>query len=356
MTTERELKKFWESEIKHRLPPKALGQKVTLIDGRKVRNCYLDNAATTKPFSAVKKAVDAYLDMGESIHRGAGSLSTLSTEIFETARERIARFAHAPENAYVIITSNTTGAMNQAAALWKKYLGERTQGGEILISDVEHSSSSLPYLQHHHNIICFRTVDSQFDIRHIREILQSRGGSIKLISITGASNVTGYKPPIHEIAELAHEHGAQILVDACQYIQHNRVDMKPTRGKGGGGKNNLDFIAFSGHKIYAPYGAGILIGPKDFFDTVGPYQIGGGNLSYITPDWRIKKLDRVQAHDPGTPNAVGVIAIAVAMDELNHIGMDNVAAYEHGLMELACDGLSGIESVVRSNIIHPYVI
>ncbi|MBI2576903.1 aminotransferase class V-fold PLP-dependent enzyme [Candidatus Woesearchaeota archaeon] len=98
--------------------------------------------------------------------------------------------------------------------------------------------------------------------------------------------------------------------------------------------------------MYAPYGAGILIGPKGFFDAVGPYQIGGGNLSYITPDWRIKKLDHVQVHDPGTPNAAGVIAIAAAMNELDKIGMDNVAEYEHGLMKLACDGLSGIGSVV----------
>jgi len=331
----RELEAFWNRHIQHRFSGKALEAFVCVGDGMlSVRYVNLDNAATTKPFQAVKERVDEALDTYGSVHRGAGQHSRCTTDAYERARQHIGEFVGASPENYVIFTKNTTESVNQAAALLA------SEPGKVLVSDIEHSSNLLPWMKQG-EIVQYRT-DRQgiIDIGEIERILKEHDGKtgqerIKLLAITGSSNVTGYKPPIHNIAELVHRYGARIFVDACQLVPHERVDMRSDDDAG-----HLDFLAFSGHKMYAPYGAGVLIGPKDFFDKVDPYQIGGGNLPYITRNLQIKRFHNVRTHDPGSPNAIGVIAIDEAIRQLEAIGMENVYQYETALTAMAFDRLA----------------
>jgi cysteine desulfurase / selenocysteine lyase len=304
-----------------------------LVDTKaKTRYVNLDNAATTMPFNEVKMAADNFLLSYGSIHRGAGQKSKISTDAFEKARETIRNFVNASTDNYVIFTKNTTEAINQAAALWSNI------PGKVLVSDIEHSSNLLPWLKTQ-QIIQYKTNDdATIDLNEITKMFELH--QVKLIAITGSSNVTGYKPPVHKIAEIAHSHGAKILVDACQLVQHEKLNMLSNDHK-----EHLDFICFSGHKMYAPYGSGVLIGPKDFFDEAMPYQIGGGNLPYITHDLEIKRFKTVRAHDPGTANAIGAITIAKAIEVLESIGSDKIEIYELSLVKYAYENLLKIPKV-----------
>ena len=272
------------------------------------------------------------------MHRGAGQHSRETTEKYENVRKSIADFVGASETDYVIFTKNTTEAINHAAELWSHF------PGTVLLSDIEHSSNLLPWLKNG-SIIQYRSdQDASSDLARIGEVLQQQKNKpvnerIKLVAATGSSNVTGYKPPIHDIADLAQRYGAKILVDVCQLIPHEKIDMLPVSDGG-----HLYFITFSGHKMYAPFGTGVLVGPKEFFDSVSPYQIGGGNLTYITPDLAIKKSNTVQVHDPGTPNAMGAIALEQAIIELHNLGQ-KIHDYEHALVGKTIQGLKKIKGV-----------
>ncbi len=294
---------------------------------------YMDNAATTPPFTAVEDAVSEFLRTYGSVHRGSGERSGVSTQRYEEARERIQRFVGASPESYVVFAKNTTEAINHAARLWSGI------PGRVLVSDIEHSSNLLPWLADN-EVVQYRTNQKgELEIEDIDRMFK-RDKDIKLLAITGSSNVTGYKPPIHELAELAHSHGAMILVDVCQLIPHQKVDVLPPDNP-----KHLDFIAFSGHKMYAPFGGGVLVGPKRFFDAAQPYQIGGGNLAYITRDLELKRFPTVQAHDPGTPNAVGAMAMAKAMDVLELVGYGRIKEYESALAGRAVRELKRIEGV-----------
>lgn len=323
---------FWNDVISPLFPKESLELLVETSQGR-VREVNLDNAATTIPFRAVLESIQRFLETYGSIHRGAGYRSVVSTDQYEQARERIRIFLGASVQNYVVFTKNTTEAINEAAALWKE------RKGKVLVSDIEHSSNLLPWLTTQ-EIIQYQTErDGTFTLDDVGAVFRKHD-DIKLLAITGSSNVTGYKPPIHDLASLAHTYGAQILVDACQLVQHEQVHMLADEDP-----QHLDFVVFSGHKMYAPYGTGVLIGPKPFFDQSMPYQIGGGNLTYISRNLELRKAAKVQTHDPGTPNALGAIAIAAAADVLNTVGYDAINAYESGLVQSAFTQLKRIPRV-----------
>lgn len=373
MTLDQTVVDFWEHEIRPRFPERALNASVTLRDGRVVRYINLDNAATTKPFKAVKERIDRELDEYGSVHRGAGQHSVATTERYERAREFIRNYVDASRQNYVIFTGNTTEAINHAAALWCNV------SGRVLISDTEHSSNLLPWLDLSiqlsdgtpphittrfsegklsftlrdgiHSRVLWYPTDAlgRVDMSTIEKILKEHQPQrpphdtyqrIKLITVTGASNVTGYKPPIYEIAELAHRYGAKILVDVCQLMAHERVDMLPDDDP-----RHLDFIVFSAHKLYAPLGVGVLIGPKYFFDASVPYQIGGGSIPYITHDLEVKRFHTVRTHEAGSPNAIGVFALEEALKQLGEIGMERVQVYEHALVNYVFNELRAIPHV-----------
>ncbi len=301
-----------------------------------------DNAATTPSFRVVEEKVKKYLETYGSVHRGAGTKSKISTDEYERSRDVIKKFVNAPPDSYVMYTGNTTGAMNMAAYFFS-FLE-----GRVAVSAIEHSSSWLPWIKTegakkygnmqvgldnmpHVNELIQKVGRSQvvqynvtpafeFDLEDIEVVLKNN--DIKAFVLTASSNATGYCPDITAIGKLVHQYGAYFIVDACQFIQHHPIDMQAM---------GIDFLAASGHKFYAPYGGGFLIGPKKFLDQFLPYQIGGGNLPYITTEGEFLRYENQLAHDPGTPNAIGAVSMMYALEELERLGIENVSQYEKQL-------------------------
>lgn len=308
-----------------------------------VRYVNLDNAATTPCFFEVEKQLKKFLTTYGSVHRGAGEKSKISTTQYENAREIIKKFVNAPADSYVLFTNNTTGAVNTAAHFFSFLKGK------VAVSEIEHSSSFLPWIKAEgikklgatpvsslakmakvntqiqklggKNVVVYSLDKNlQFNIQDIENVLKNN--NIKVFVLTAASNVTGYCPDIKKIGRIVHKYGVYYLVDACQFVQHHKLDMR---------EMGIDFLAASGHKFYAPFGGGFLIGPKKFLDKFLPYQIGGGNLPYITETGEFLRYENQLAHDPGTPNAVAAITMATAMKVLGKIGLPNVEKYEKNL-------------------------
>lgn len=339
----------------------------------KVDYVNLDNAATTPPLIAVQQGVDEYLKTYGSVHRGAGTKSKISTDVYEQTRQTIKEFVGAPENFYVLFSGNTTGAMNTAAYFFS-FLD-----GKVAVSEIEHSSSWLPWVKTEGekslgaNRVDFAHVpetqekiqeagremvlryplnsEGEFDLAGIEEMLKNN--KIKAFVLTASSNLTGYRPDIRKIGELVHKYGAYYIVDACQFLQHHKIDMM---------EMGIDFLAASGHKFYAPYGGGFLIGPKNFLDEFLPYQIGGGNLPYITKEGVFLRYKNQLAHDPGTPNAVGAVSMAIAFNQLKAMGIEKIEVYESGLARRAYEAMKKNKKVrllVRDNhlsTVIPFVI
>lgn len=321
---------------------KILNYKVKTKDSKWVTYVNLDNAATTPPFKNVQKKVDEYLRGYGSVHRGAGTKSKISTDIYEKSRDVIKGFVGAPKDDYVIFTGNTTGAMNTIAHYFS-FLE-----GKVAVSGIEHSSSWLPWIKAEgikklgKTQNCISEMDSicekiqkegkrqvvqydvnddfEFDLNSIEKVLKEN--KIKAFVLTASSNATGYCPDIKKIGKLVHKYGAYFVVDGCQFIQHHETNMK---------EMGIDFLAASGHKFYAPYGGGFLVGPKKFFDKFISYEIGGGNLPYITKTGEFLRYKNQLAHDPGTPNAVGAVSMMYALEEIKNIGIKNIEKYEKEL-------------------------
>ncbi len=310
----------------------------------------LDNAATTPPLLAVENQVNDYVRSYGSVHRGSGEKSKISTDIYENSRQIIKKFVNSPSENYVLFTTNTTEAVNTLAYFFSFLTGK------VAVSSIEHSSSWLPWqkaegikasgakqtdlesLDSVNNkiqtlgraqVLHYDVNDEfEFDMAAIEKLLQTN--KIKALVVTASSNLTGYCPDIKAIGQLAHKYDSYFIVDACQFLQHHAVNMK---------EMEIDFLVASGHKFYAPYGGGFLIGPKYFFDNFLPYQIGGGNLPYITETGEFLRYRNQLAHDPGTPNAIGSIAMAAALGKLKEIGLDNIYRHEHSLTKMAFDYL-----------------
>ena len=328
----------WEGTFKPLFCEEHLSVIQTVRDGSELRYVNLDNAATTKPFKKVLETVLESLKEYGSVHRGAGLHSRISTERYERAREDILHLVGASKDSYAIFTKNTTDAISMAASLWAQ------KSGTVLVSDIEHSANLTPWINSGNEVVQYKTGQ---DVDVSQEVLQAfecrkNNRCIKLLTVTGASNVTGYKPPIYTLAKIAHDHGAMILVDACQLVQHEKISMSCSVDS----SSDIDFIAFSGHKMYAPFGAGTLVGPKLFFDSVEPYQIGGGSMAYITNDLKIIRRNNVHDHESGTPNFIGALAMAESMNMLyNSIGIDNVKTYEHEIGSQLFHGLQSIPEI-----------
>ena len=347
---------------------KSLNYQVKLSNKKRVKYVNLDNAATTPPFLNVENGIIEELQEYGSVHRGAGIKSQISTKKFEATRETIKKFVNAKKEDYAVFVPNTTVGINQLAYFFANIKGK------IIVSDIEHSSSLLPWIfqeGRHQNssqvllkdalenntdelnnkimeigrkkVITYKTKDDfTFDLDSVKNIFseQSKKGEdekIKVLVVTGASNVTGYKPPIKELAKIAHEHDAMIIVDACQLLQHEKIDMI---------KQDVDFVVFSGHKMYAPFGSGAIIGNKKILDAFWPYQMGGGNFPYITSEGEVLRYKNVQAHDPGTPNFVGARSLHYSITELEKIGVDKISTYEHSLVKKAYSELEKIKDVI----------
>jgi len=309
-------------------------EKVPLTNGEYVTGINLDNAATTPPLKAVLKEVTEFIPWYSSVHRGTGYKSILSSDLYETGREIIKDFVGADKTKDVVIyTKNTTESINMLSYILAQ---DNDRNTVVLSTRMEHLANDLPWRD------IFNTDYVQIDavgrlvMSDLELKLKQHNGKVKLVTVTGASNVTGYKNPIYQIACLAHKYGAKILVDGAQLVPHAPVDMKEY-----GCSEHIDYLAFSAHKMYSPFGVGVLIGPKDTLEKYQPVYRGGGAVKLTSSEF-VKWDDAPYKYEAGTPNVIGVAALVAAIRTLKDIGMNKVDKSEKALIKYTVQGLSGI--------------
>ncbi|MFI4972701.1 MAG: aminotransferase class V-fold PLP-dependent enzyme, partial [Hyphomicrobiales bacterium] len=305
-----------------------------VLGGGTVTGINFDNAASTPPLKRVRDAVNGFSDVYSSVHRGTGYKSRLSTEAYEQARELVSRFLGVDARAQVVIfVKGTTDALNRIAAEQA-----RLDGRQVLVTEMEHHADLLPWRHRSGHLMVGLSEDGHIDLDAIEHALRTTDGKIGLVAVCGASNVTGFVTPVHEVAELAHRHGARISVDAAQLAPHHRVDVRPA-----GDPGHLDFVSLSGHKMYAPYGAGVLVAPRDFF-AGAPEVMGGGAISIVTWDDTVW-ADLPDREEAGSPNVIGAVALGVAIETLLELGFDEMLSYETALGGRLVSALSSIPGV-----------
>jgi cysteine desulfurase / selenocysteine lyase len=311
---------------------------VPLADGREVRYVNLDNAATTPPLSTVVDCSRFFFEWYASVHRGSGLKSLISTHVYEHCREVIAAFVGADPAVHALVfTQNATHALNKLAMRICSS-AKHPQEHVVLTTVMEHHSNMLPWrkLGCEVHYAAIHREDGTLDMANLEEKLRRYAGRLCLVAVSGASNVTGILPPIRRIARLAHEHGAMIAVDATQLIPHRAFQMGAPDDP-----ERIDFIAFSGHKMYAPFGAGVLVGPRHVFEDSDPDTVGGGTVSAVTTD-EVLWAPLPEREEAGTPNAPGALALGCATKVLTNIGMDAVAEHERELTRRALRRLTRI--------------
>ena len=293
---------------------------------------YLDNAATSQTPRAVVEAVDeAYYGRRANVHRGVHTLSQEATAAMEATRERVRRFINADSSDEIIFTRGTTEAINLVASSYGSLL---KSGDEIILTVMEHHSNIVPWqlLQSRTGIV-IKVVpihaDGSLDLDVYRSLFTER---TRLVSVCHVSNVLGTVNPITEMAAYAHSHGALICVDGAQAVAPERVDVKAL---------GADFYAFSSHKMYGPAGVGVLYGRRDLLEAMPPYQGGGemiGRVSFEGSTW----ADLPYKFEAGTPDYIGAAAFSTAIDYMDSVGIEAIAAHEHELLEHATDAMLSI--------------
>lgn len=310
--------------------------RVRLLDGSWSTYIFLDNAASTPTFRSVMRSVEEFMPWYSGVHRGTGIKSIVATELFDRAHEVIGDFVHAdPDANVVILGKNTTEAINK--------LGNRLGIGDediVVTTVMEHHSNDLPWRKRGKLVHIGVEDDGHLKIDELRDALRKFRGRVKLVAVNGASNITGICNPIHDVARWAHEAGAPIFVDAAQLVPHRPIDVRPNDHP-----EHIDFIAFSAHKMYAPFGTGVLIGPRAVFEKGDPDMVGGGVVTAVSLDeayWNRPP----EKEEAGSPNVVGAIALARAISILEEVGMESIVEHESRLLRYAYDRLKKIPEIV----------
>lgn len=293
---------------------------IPLASNRLVKYINFDNAATTPPLKVVLKAINEFSPWYSSIHRGKGYKSLLTSRLYEDSRSIIADFLKIDLDYYTIIfVKNTTEAINK---LSYRLCQLENQGECIILSTgMEHHSNDLPWRNKYKLDYIGLTRDGLLSLEDLESKLIEYRGKVRLVTVTGASNVTGYINPIRKIVGLCRQYHAKTLVDAAQLIPHQPFNMS---------NQEIDFLVFSGHKIYAPFGTGVLIGPTDFFKQGEPEIKGGGTVQVVTPE-EVYWDDPPWKDEAGTPNIMGVIALAESLKKIKEIEIKKIAEYEQSL-------------------------
>jgi len=297
---------------------------------------YLDNGATTqKPIQVIEKIKSFYSELNSNIHRGVHYLSNKSTEEYENARETVREFINAKSTKEVIFTKGTTEAINLIAFSFGEVFVNK--GDEIVVSETEHHSNIVPW-----QMMCKRKgaklvvipakENGELDIKKYKQLLCSK---TKLVAVAHVANSIGIINPIKKIIDEAHKVGAKVLIDGAQAIQHLKVDVQEL---------DCDFYTFSGHKIYAETGTGVLFGKEDLLEKLPPYQ-GGGDMIKTVSFEKTEYADLPLKFEAGTANYVGATSIAEAIKYLNNIGFQEVEKHETELMKYATEKLLDIEGL-----------
>jgi cysteine desulfurase/selenocysteine lyase len=295
---------------------------------------YLDNAATTqKPQSVIDSVDEFYEQDNANVHRGVHQLSQRATKAYEDARAALANWIGAASDAEVVFTKGCTEGLNLVAASWG---GSNLQGNDtVLVSTMEHHSNIVPW-----QMTAERTgakvepipiTDAvELDLEWLAARLAK--GGVKAVAVKSVCNVSGTVNPIKEVARLAHEHGALIVVDAAQGLAHQKVSVQDW---------DADFVAFTAHKAYGPMGIGALYGRKALLENMPPYQTGGGMVRGVTFE-KTNFAEPPERFEAGTPNVAGAIGFATAIDFLERVGVEAMARHENCLAKLAEERLSEI--------------
>jgi len=320
-------------------------REVPVVDGRHVPYVNLDNAATTPPFVPVLECSRLFFEWYASVHRGSGLKSLISTHVYERCREAVADFIGADLSYHTLIfTLNATHALNKLAMHVCP-----PNDCMVLTTVMEHHSNMLPWrkLSCQVEYAGIHRDNGTLDLSDLESKIRNNAERLSLIAVTGASNVTGIMPPIRHIARLAHEHGVRIAVDATQLIPHRPFKMgapdEPER---------IDFVAFSGHKMFAPFGAGVLVGPKDAFEERAPDHVGGGTVHAVTMD-EVMWARLPEKEEAGTPNVPGCLALACAATVLEGIGMEHAVEHERALTRRALEHLTRLEGITLYGLKDP---
>lgn len=308
------------------LPVVGADTRVPLATGGTVGYANLDNAASAPALADVSDRVARVLPHYASVHRGAGYLSRVCTELFEGARTQVGAFVGAREDDVVVFTRSTTDALDLLA-------GVVPAGGRVLVADVEHHANLLSWSRRARTTVVPGGDDVEATVAALEAELA--GGGYSLLAVTGASNVTGEVLPLRRLARAAHRAGTRIAVDGAQLVPHRRVDLA---------RDGIDWIALSGHKLYAPYGAGALVGRRDWLDAGEPYLAGGGaTLAVSAQD--VRWAAAPERHEAGSPNVLGAIALAHATRTLAALPDGALEAHEAALRERLLTGLLALDGV-----------
>lgn len=310
--------------------------RVPIVGGKKRPFIYFDNAASTPPLKPVLRQMDEFMKWYSGVHRGTGYKSLISSRVYDHCHEVIGDFVGADaERDSVILVKNTTEAINKLS--YRLGLGP---GDIVITTAMEHHSNDLPWRARAQVEYVQVDAKGKLDLDHLKSLLKKHYPRVKLMAVCGASNVTGHINAVHQIAELAHGFGAPILVDGAQLIPHHSFDMKPHNHP-----QHIDFLAFSGHKIFAPYGCGVLIGPREVFARGAPEYSGGGTVNLVLADsvyWGAPP-DRDEA---GSPNVPGAYALASTLSCLNRLGMLQLSREEQRLTSHMMEGLRRNREVI----------
>ncbi|QJC53129.1 cysteine desulfurase [Paenibacillus albicereus] len=297
---------------------------------------YLDSAATSQKPRSVIEAVKRYYDLDNSnVHRGVHTLGSRATEAYEGARERVARFLNAPSAEQIIFTRGTTTALNLVASGFAPSVLQ--EGDEIVITPMEHHSNLIPWQQAaKRSGAVLKYIPLQPDgTISLADVEKTITGRTKIVSVMYVSNVLGVINPIREITEIAHRHGAVMVVDGAQSTPHMRIDVQAL---------DCDFYAFSAHKMCGPTGIGALYGRRSLLENMEPIEYGGEMIDFVDlyeSTWK----DIPWRFEAGTPIIAGAVGLAAAIDFLEEIGLDNIDRHEKELAAYAYGKLSDIDGI-----------
>ncbi len=297
---------------------------------------YLDSAATSqKPVQVIEAVEQYYKTMNSNVHRGVHTLGTRATDAYEGAREKIAQFINARFTEEVIFTRGTTTAINLAAQSYARAVCKA--GDEILITPMEHHSNLIPWQQVAKVTgATLKYIPLQPDgtilLDDVKALINEH---TKMVAIVYVSNVLGVKNPVKEIAQIAHQYGAKVLVDGAQSTPHMKVDVQDL---------DCDFYALSGHKMCGPTGIGALYGKKELLENMEPIEFGGEMIDFVDLyDSTWKELP--WKFEGGTPIIAGAVGLGAAIDFLNEVGMDAIEKHEHDITAYAMDKMSAIDDL-----------
>ncbi len=309
---------------------------IELANGKKQPLINFDNAATTPAFKAVQDAINEELEMYGSIGRGYSQKSNHSTDVYNSVRDKVIQFLGAdPETYTCFYTNSTTDGLNKLASALVE-----NKNDIVLTTRIEHHANDLSWRERCK--VIYAEVDDQGRVIYddIERLLKKN--KVKIVSISAASNVTGYVNDVHRVAKMAHKYGAKLVVDGAQIVAHRKVEML---GDINDPDDDIDFIAFSAHKMYSPYGGGAVVGLTSELNEHMPTFYGGGTIMVVGDDWQVYK-QAPAVYEAGSPNYPGVVGLGKAIDVLSTIGMDKIQAHEKVLNRKVIDGLKTLPNVI----------